>query len=82
VLFPSGNHNLQSPKERAAAIELFADWTCFWLKGGTPKDPVSAARWVILRKQQDEVLKTPPPPKGKWVFQPDAEQPAWTPPPE
>ena len=35
---------------------------------------------MILRKQQDAVLKTPPPPKGKWMFEPDPVQPEWHPP--
>ena len=80
VIFPKGNHPLTRPRERLASQLMSVDWMCFWLKGETPKDPERAARWAILRKQQDEVLKTPPPPKGRWVFQPDPDQPAWTPP--
>lgn len=80
VFFPQAEHPLLRPQERYAAIELVVDWMRFWLNGEYPSDRERAERWVPLRKQQDEVLKTPPPPKGKWVFLPDAEQPAWTPP--
>ena len=40
-----------------ATSEANLDWMCFWLKGEIPSDPERAARWLILRKQQDEVLK-------------------------
>ena len=82
IFFPRGTHQLQSPRERYASLSTSVDWMGFWLKGEIPKDLERAARWAILRKQQDEVLKTPPPPKGKWVFVPDAVQPEWHPPAE
>lgn len=77
---PQAIHQPVRPVERNAEMAAIVDWMCFWLKGEVPSDPERAARWVVLRKQQDEVLKTPPPPKGKWVFVPDAEQPPWIPP--
>jgi len=80
LVFPNGSHVLEMPRERFASLEATVDWMCFWLKGETPKDPERAARWAILRKQQDEVLKTPQPPRGKWQFVPDADQGACTPP--
>lgn len=75
LFFASGGHELYRPRERIASMEATIDWMCFWLKGEIPKDPKRAARWAILRKQQDEVLKTPPPPNGKWQFVPDPVQP-------
>lgn len=80
--FPEGDHDLVRPNERLAMMTATVDWFSFWLKGEVPSDPDRAARWAILRQQQDEVLKTPPPPKGKWVFQPDPVQPEWHPPAE
>ncbi len=74
------SHHLGGPAARYASLQLTVDWMRFWLKGESPSDLGRAERWSMLRNQQDEVLKTPPPPKGKWVFQPDAEQPTWTPP--
>lgn len=82
IVFPKGEHSLRLPAERFYSIGKVVDWMCFWLKGEAPSDYECAARWAILRKQQDEVLKTPPPPKGKWVFQPDPVQPEWHPPGE
>ncbi len=80
LMFPQGLHNLSMPRQRLASYKATVDWLCYWLKDEIPADPDRAARWAILRKQQDEVLKHPPPPKGKWVFVPNAVQPAWTPP--
>lgn len=37
--------------------EANLDWMFFWLKGEIPSDPERAARWSILRQQQNEVLK-------------------------
>ena len=73
LLFPDGVHLLERPRERLFLMNAIVDWMRFWLKGEIPSDPERAARWAILRKQQDEVLKTPPPPKGNWVFVPEAE---------
>ena len=69
LLTRDGGHQLRVPSAREASMQASVDWMCFWLKGEAPKDSERAARWAILRKQQDEVLKTPLPPKGKWVFQ-------------
>lgn len=78
----SGAHALVRPQERKAELEIIVDWLKFWLKDEIPSDPERAARWAVLRKQQDEVLKTPPPPRGHWTFVPDAVQPEWHPPTE
>lgn len=78
LILPQSNHVPCLPAERLAAQEWTVDWFCFWLKDQIPSDTERAARWAILRQQQDEVLKTPPPPKGKWVFvedKPDAAKP-------
>lgn len=77
LVIPGGRHTLEMPLERLASLQATVDWMCFWLKGEIPSDPERAARWAVLRKQQDEVLKTPPPPKGKWIFVQDPIQPEW-----
>lgn len=74
VGYPKGGHQMQAVRQREANFRLIVDWMCFWLKGEIPSDPERAAHWAILRKQQDEVLKTPPPPKGKWVFVPEGNE--------
>jgi len=43
----------------------------FWLQDKDPEDAARATRWAPLRKMQDEVLKTPPPPRGRWTFIPE-----------
>lgn len=74
LVYPDAAHHLHRPRQRLESYALTVEWMCFWLKGEVPSDPKRADRWAILRKQQDEVLKTPPPLKGKWVFMPDPDQ--------
>src|SRR5262249_43616068 len=76
IIFPNGDHSLQRPLEHLALQNAVVDWMRFWLKDEAPADPERAARWAVLRKQQDEVLKTPPPPRGKWVFVPESDKSA------
>lgn len=71
VLFPDGEHHLKRPRERIALINLVVDWMNFWLQDRQPDSPELADRWGILRKQQLEVLKRPPLPRGRWQFIPE-----------
>lgn len=56
LLFANGHHDLEMPRERVASQEASVDWMAFWLLGEVPPDSARAARWAVLRAQQQAVL--------------------------
>lgn len=54
--YPTGEHDLDTPRQRIASLQRNVDWFRFWLQGfeGPPPtyDPDQYARWKVLRKQQ------------------------------
>lgn len=56
LIFPKGSHALEMPRERIASQEASVDWMAFWLLGELPPDATRAARWSVLRTQQQAVL--------------------------
>ena len=76
---PDAAHDAFQVGHRLLVNQLLVDWFVFWLKDEertavVPWNGETAAslaeqyaRWRVLRKQQDEVLKTPRPPLLKWT---------------
>jgi dipeptidyl aminopeptidase/acylaminoacyl peptidase len=67
IYIPDGNHYLIRPRQYLAEMEVVVEWMSFWLQNRNPTDPELAARWKVLRSQQDEVLKQPERPRVRWV---------------
>lgn len=57
LIFPRASHQLEMPRERLASQETSVDWMAFWLLGEVPPDGKRAARWAVLRAQQQAVLE-------------------------
>jgi hypothetical protein len=57
-MYPNGQHQLQTPRERVASLRLNADWFRFWLQeyesAAPDYDRGRFERWRELRKLQRE----------------------------
>lgn len=67
VYIPTGQHILQSPKNRYASQQGNVDWFRFWLQGYEAPDPAKTSqykRWERLREMQEANKKSAEPLTG------------------
>src|SRR5207247_1104416 len=65
--YPTGEHDLDTPKQRSASLQRNVDWFRFWMQGlegsAPPYDPEQYVRWEELKKiahsQSANALKFP-----------------------
>jgi len=70
IFFPQGEHSLVRPRERLASMETTIDWMRFWILGeedARRTKEVQYARWLPLRKQQEQITRALAPGGGAYA---------------